>query len=180
MPKTTSPPASGSAAMSVASAYASRSGPETRSADGGDRGNDFPGSAAAAPARALRAGRPAGANEEIRLLDADGGSAPGEDHAQHGPRQRETGQTLLRTGPGTADDDRRAAPQRAPGAEVGRLLQAARGDAGRRLRDPAPRPHVGVPRPPDLDRGAADPRLPRSQPALFRRPRQLLDGRQGA
>ena len=31
-----------------------------------------------------------------------------------------------------------------------------------------------------LDRGAAHPRLPRPQPALLRRPRQLLDGRQRA
>ena len=43
-----------------------------------------------------------------------------------------------------------------------------------RRRDPARRPHVGVPRPPDLDRDPPDPRLPRAQPALVRRPRQLL------
>ena len=34
--------------------------------------------------------------------------------------------------------------------------------------------HVGVPRPAELDRDPADPRLPRPQPALLRRPRQLL------
>ena len=43
-----------------------------------------------------------------------------------------------------------------------------------RLGDPARRPHVGVPRPPDHDLDPADPRLPRPQPALVRRPRQLL------
>ena len=32
----------------------------------------------------------------------------------------------------------------------------------------------------DLGRDPADPRLPRAEPALLRRPRQLLDGRQGA
>ena len=72
-------------------------------------------------------------------------------------------------------DDRRPAPERAPGAQVDRHLQAPRGDAGRRRGDPAPRPHVGVPRPPDHDRDPAHPRLPRPQPALLRRPRQLLD-----
>ena len=72
------------------------------------------------------------------------------------------------------DDDHRPAPERAPGAQVDRQLQAPRGHAGRRLRDPARRPHVGVPRPPDLDRDPADPRLPRAQPALVRRSRQLL------
>ena len=71
-------------------------------------------------------------------------------------------------------------PERAPRPQVDRLLQGARGDAGRRLGDPAPGADVGVPRPPLLDRGAADPRLPRPQPALLRRPRQLLDGRQRA
>ena len=71
-------------------------------------------------------------------------------------------------------DDHRPAAERPPGAQVDRQLQAPRGDAGRRLGDPARRPHVGVPRPPDHDRDPADPRLPRPQPALLRRPRQLL------
>ena len=68
-------------------------------------------------------------------------------------------------------------PERPPRPQVDRHLQAPRGDAGRRLGDPARRADVGVPRPPDLDRDPADPRLPRPQPALLRRPRQLLDGR---
>ena len=50
------------------------------------------------------------------------------------------------------------------GMPVGR-----RGDAPRR-------PHVGVRRPPGLDRDPAHPRLPRPQPAVVRRARQLLDG----
>ena len=37
------------------------------------------------------------------------------------------------------------------------VLQSPRGHAGRRLGDAAPRPHVGVPRSPHLDRGAAHP-----------------------
>ena len=82
-----------------------------------------------------------------------------------------------RGGAGAAGDDRRPAAERAPRPQVDRLLQGARGDAGRRLGDPAPGPDVGVPRPAVLGRGAADPRLPRPQPALLRRPRQLLDGR---
>ena len=56
-------------------------------------------------------------------------------------------------------------------------LQAARGHAGRRRRDAARRARLRVPRPADVDRDPADPRLPRAQPALVRRPRQLLDGR---
>ena len=76
--------------------------------------------------------------------------------------------------------DRRPAAQRAPGAQVDRFLQGSRGDAGRPLGHPAPGADVGVPRSPHLDRGAAHPRLPRAQPALLRRPWQLLDGRQGA
>ena len=55
-----------------------------------------------------------------------------------------------------------AGPARAgaPGAEVDRELQAARGDGGRRARDAARRAHVRVPRPARLDRAAAHPRLP--------------------
>ena len=44
-------------------------------------------------------------------------------------------------------------------------------------RHAAPRAHVRVPRPADVDRDPAHPRLPRPQRALVRRPRQLLDGR---
>ena len=68
------------------------------------------------------------------------------------------------------------AAQRAPGAQVDRRVQAARGHAGRPLGHAARRPHVRVPRPADLDRDPADPRLPRPQPALLRRPRQLDPG----
>ena len=64
--------------------------------------------------------------------------------------------------------------------QLDRQLQAPRGDARRRRRDPARRPHVGVPRSPDHDLDPADPRLPRPQAALLRRPRQLLDRRSRA
>ena len=70
--------------------------------------------------------------------------------------------------------DRRAARPGPPRPQVDRAVQAPRGDAGRRARDPARRPHVGVPRPAGLDRAAAHPRLPRAQPGVVRRPRQLL------
>ena len=67
-------------------------------------------------------------------------------------------------------------PADPPGAQVDRELQAARGHAGRRQGDAARRAHVGDARPPAVDRDPADPRLPRAQPALVRRSRQLLDG----
>ena len=44
-------------------------------------------------------------------------------------------------------------------------------------RHAARRAHVRDPRPADVGRDPAHPRLPRPQPALVRRPRQLLDGR---
>ena len=147
--------------------------------DGGHRNPD-PGRAAAAPPRALPAGGAAGAGQEIQVLDADAGADADQDHPQHGGRRGQAEQQNARSGAGAAGDDRRPAAQRAPRPQVDRLLQSPRGDAGRRLRHPAPGADVGVPRPPLLDRRAADPRLPRPQPALLRRPRQLLDGRQGA
>ena len=67
-----------------------------------------------------------------------------------------------------------ASAPRCAGPQVDRELQAARGHAGRRARHAARRPHVRVPRPARLDRAAAHPRLPRAQPGLVRRPRQLL------
>ena len=70
-------------------------------------------------------------------------------------------------------DDHRPAPEPPPGPQVDRRLQAPRGDAGRRRRDAPQGADVGVHRPPRLDRDPADPRLPRPQPALVRRPRQL-------
>ena len=89
-------------------------------------------------------------------------------------------QQNARSRAGAAGDDRRPAAQRAPRPQVDRLLQGPRGDAGRPLGHPAQGADVGVPRPALLDRGAAHPRLPRPQPALLRRPWQLLDGRQRA
>ncbi len=55
---------------------------------------------------------------------------------------------MLRSRAGAAGDDRRPAAERSPRPQVDRLLQGARGNAGRRLGHPAPGPHVGVPRPP--------------------------------
>ena len=103
---------------------------------------------------------------------------PGEDHPQHGRRRGEAGHQDAR-GRRSSSSATIAGqqPERAPREEVDRHLQGPRGHAGRRRGDAAPRPHVGVPRPPDLDRDPAHPRLPRPQPPLLRRPRQLLDGR---
>ena len=69
-------------------------------------------------------------------------------------------------------------PEHPPRAQVDRQLQAARGDARRAspvtLRDA--RMYEFLDRL-IVDRDPADPRLPRPQPALVRRPRQLLDRR---
>ena len=67
-----------------------------------------------------------------------------------------------------------ASARRCAGAQVDRELQAPRGDGRRREGNAARRPHVRVPRPARLDRAAAHPRLPRAQPGLVRRARQLL------
>ena len=74
-------------------------------------------------------------------------------------------------------DDRRPEAEHPPRPQVRRRVQAARGHARRPDRHAARRARLRVPRPPDLDRDPADPRLPRAEPALVRRPRQLLHGR---
>ena len=97
-----------------------------------------------------------------------------QDHPEHGRRRRQAGLEDARGRDRAARDDRRPEAQRAPRAQVDRQLQAARGHAGRRRRDAARRALLRVPRPADVDRDPADPRLPRPEPALVRRPRQLL------
>ena len=69
--------------------------------------------------------------------------------------------------------DHRPEADRHQGQEVDRRLQAPRGQADRRQGHPARRPHVGV-----LDRLVSaghppHPRLPRADPTVVRRPRQL-------
>ena len=71
-------------------------------------------------------------------------------------------------------------PERSSRAQVDRRVQTARGHACRGRRDAARRAQLRVPRPAHLGRHPADPRLPRAEPALLRRARQLLAGRQGA
>ena len=61
-------------------------------------------------------------------------------------------------------------------AEVDRPVQAPRGHGHRLQGDAARRPHVGVPRPADVGRAAAHPRLPRHQPRRLRRAGQLRLG----
>ena len=73
-------------------------------------------------------------------------------------------------------DDRRPEAEHPPRPQVRRRVQAARGHAGRPVGHAARRARVRVPRPPHVDRAAAPARLPRAQPALVRRARQLLDG----
>ena len=97
-----------------------------------------------------------------------------EDHAQHGRRRGQDRREADRRGARGADDHRRPARAGAPRPEVDRAVQDPRRDAHRRQGDAARRPDVGVPRPAGLDRAAAHPRLPRPQPRLVRRPRQLL------
>ena len=98
-----------------------------------------------------------------------------EDHPEHGRRRGQDRREADRLGARRADDHRRAARAGAPRPQVDRAVQDPRGNADRRQGDAARRPHVGVPRPARLDRAAAHPRLPRAQPRLVRRSRQLLD-----
>ena len=105
--------------------------------------------------------------ERARPLLGDAGPARDEDHPEHGRRRREDRGEGARQRDGGAVDDRRAARADAPGPQVDRRVQAARGDADRRPRDAARRAHVRVPRPARLDRAAAHPRLPRSRPGSF-------------
>ena len=132
------------------------------------------------PEDPLPGGDPPGADRALRLLLADAGAEAREDHAEHG---RGPGQAGLESAEGrdrAARDDRRPAAERAPRAQVDRLVQTARGHARRRRRHAARRARLRVPRSPRLDRDPPDPRLPRAEPALVRRSRQLLAGRQGA
>ena len=146
-PNDNKPTRVGVRATKAASASASRSAAGRRSTDGSDRDTQTQ----AAPPPRLRERYeqevlPA-LTEQVRLLDADAGAAPGEDHPQHGRRRGQAGRQDARGRAGAAGDDRRPAAERAPRPQVDRLLQGPRGDAGRRLGDPARRPHVGVPRP---------------------------------
>ena len=59
--------------------------------------------------------------------------------------------------------DRRPEAEHPPRPQVDRAVQGARGDARRPGRDAAPRARLRVPRPPDVDRDPADPRLPRPE-----------------
>ena len=128
----------------------------------------------AAPEGAVRARDPAAPQGGARARLDHAGAAHREDHAQHGRRRGEDRVEAARLRDRGADDDRRPARPGAARPQVDRAVQAARGDGRRRARDAARRPDVRVPRPARLDRAAPDPRLPRPQPALARRPRQLL------
>ncbi len=100
-----------------------------------------------------------------------------EDHAEHGRRHGQAGLESAESRAGAACDDRRPAAEHSPRAQVDRRVQTARGHARRRRGDAARRAQLRVPRSPRLDRDSADPRLPRPEPALVRRARQLLAGR---
>ena len=97
-----------------------------------------------------------------------------EDHAQHGRRRGQDRREADRRRARGADDHRRPARAGAPRPQVDRAVQDPRRHADRRQGHAARRPDVGVPRPARLDRPAAHPRLPRPEPRLVRRPRQLL------
>ena len=135
---------------------------------------------AAAPEDALRRGDPPAPAGAARDDDAHAGPA----------RQKVT----LNMGVGEAKTDRKALEHAA--AQLGLIAgqqpvvtRAKKSIAGFKIREGmrdrdeghAPRRlHVRVPRPADDHRAAADPRLPRDQPELVRRPGQLLPRRPGA
>ena len=111
----------------------------------------------------LRVRARAGADREVRLHEPDAGSAPGEDHPQHGCRRGQAGDAGARGGGEQLATIAGQRPSVRRARQVDRELQAPRGDAGRRLGDAARGADVGVPRPPDHDRDPAHPRLPRAQ-----------------
>ena len=114
------------------------------------------------------------AHQPVRLRQPDGGAAAREGDPEHGRRRGQADDLGARGRDRAARGDRGAAAERAARSQVDRLVQGPGGDAGRGGGDPARRPDVGVRRPADLDRDSAHPRLPRAQPALVRRARQLL------
>ena len=116
------------------------------------------------------------ADRQVRLPQPDGGPTAREGHAQHGRRRRQADDLGARGGDRAARGDLGPAPERAARPQVDRLVQGSRRDAGRGRRDPPRGADVGVRRPADLDRDSAHPRLPRAQPPLVRRARQLLAG----
>ena len=158
----------------AAAACAWPSAPARRSTDG-SHGQAGP----AAPEGALRAGDPARAEGAVRVLSSiDAGRRAiekitlnmGVGDAKQDSNMLDAAMEQLATIAGQKPSVRRARKSIA-------AFKLRDGHAGRRERDAAPRAHVRVPRPADVGRDPADPRLPRSQPALVRRPRQLLDGR---
>ena len=112
--------------------------------------------------------------KDLEPVVGDAGAAAHEDHAEHGRRRGEDRREGARRRDRGAHDHRRAARPAAPRPQVDRAVQAPRGHARRRAHDAARRPDVGVLRPARLDRAPAHPRLPRPQPGVVRRPRQLL------
>ena len=128
------------AATTAASACATRSAAGRRSTDGGDRGTDQQAARRRACASATSRRSCPALIEQVRLLDADAGAAPAEDHAQHGRRRRRSRTPRSsRPPPSSSATIAGQQPERAPRPQVDRRLQAARGDAGRRRRDAARR-----------------------------------------
>ena len=117
------------------------------------------------------------ADRAVRLLVADAGAASWRRSRSTWASARPSRTRRCSRPRRAARHDRRPEAEHPPRAQVGRRVQAARGHAGRRSGDAARRARVRVPRPADVGRDPADPRLPRPQPALVRRPRQLLHGR---
>ena len=121
------------------------------------------------------------AGQEIQVLDADAGADADQDHPQHGGRRGASRTTKC-------SKPRRSSWRRSP-ASSPNVRRARKSIASFKVREGMP---VGLSVTlrrarmwEFLDRLCsiavpADPRLPRPQPALLRRPRQLLDGRQGA
>ena len=110
---------------------------------------------------ALRRGDPPRAAEAASAIHDHAGAQDREDHAQHGRGRGQAGLQDAGGRPGAARDDRRPeARTSAARASRSRPSSCARACPSA-CRHPARRPRLRVPRPADLDRDPAHPRLPR-------------------
>ena len=135
----------------------------------------------AAPEEDLRRGRPAEADRGVRLQERHGSADHREGRASTwawAKRPHDTKKVQS-----AAADLALIAGQKPVITKARKAiadLQGAREHADRLQGDAAQDPDVRVPRPPGHHRAAARPRLPRPEPEVLRRPRQLRAGHQGA
>src|SRR3546814_2855925 len=117
--------------------------------------------------------------QSIRLRKYDGGAPARQDRHQMGGRGGDPGQEAGENSRFGNEGDRGPEAGHHPGREVGRQLQGARRHADRLQGDASPRADVRVSRPSGHDCAAARSRLPRREPEVVRRTRQLRDGIEG-